>query len=50
MIMINILILKNLTSKSFTAKLKQANLTSKYDIANFNPIKINQMNHQKKVK
>ena len=33
MIMINILLLKNLIS--FTAKLKQSNLASKSDIANF---------------
>ena len=35
MIMINLLLLKNLTSKKFTARLKQANLASKSDIANF---------------
>ena len=33
--MINILLLKNLTSENFTANLKQANLASKNDIANF---------------
>ena len=35
MIMINLLLLKNLTSKKFTARLKQASLASKSDIANF---------------
>ena len=35
MIMINILILKNLTPENFTARLKQENLVSKNDVANF---------------
>ena len=33
--MINKLLLKNLTSEDFTARLAQANLASKSDIANF---------------
>ena len=34
-VMINILVLKNLTAGNFTARLKQANLASKNDIADF---------------
>ena len=34
MVTINILLLKNLTSENFTARLKQANLASESDIAN----------------
>ena len=35
MITINILLLKNLTAENFTARLAEANLASKIDIANF---------------
>ena len=35
MILINVLLLKNLTSENFTAGLKQANLASRNNIANF---------------
>ena len=35
MILTNIVLLKNLTSENFTARLKQANSASESDIANF---------------
>ena len=35
MILINILLLKNLTSENFTARLKQVSLASRNNIANF---------------
>ena len=35
MVMMNTLLLNKVTSENFTAKLKQANLASKSDIANF---------------
>ena len=35
MILTNIVLLKNLTSENFTARLKQANSASENDIANF---------------